>query len=286
MPGPGRRCRDVPTQRTQLLVRHRGDLGARRSRSCPGVGFSSRMAQRPIVDLPEPDSPTRPRISPVRCAATRRRPRGTSPAGRVPGYSSTRFSTSSVGRCVDVGFSPRARCRVCRRRPRPSGSAAPLGRWPSTGTAASRRWVYSCCGLVNSSCTGACSTISPCVHHHHAVGQVGDHAHVVGDEHDRRCRGLRAGRAAAPGSRACTVTSSAVVGSSAMMSFGSQAMRHGDHHALPLTAGELVRVRVEPPLRLGDADLRQQLHGPRAGGLGADSRLWQQDRLVTCQPMV
>ena len=31
--------------------------------------------------------------------------------------------------------------------------------------------------------------------------------------------------------------------------------RHGDHHALALAAGKLVRIAAEPALRLGNADL-------------------------------
>ena len=50
------------------------------------------------------------------------------------------------------------------------------------------------------------------------------------------------------------MTSSAVVGSSATMSLGSQASAHGDDHALLLPAGELVRVVVDPLLGVGDAD--------------------------------
>jgi hypothetical protein len=49
------------------------------------------------------------------------------------------------------------------------------------------------------------------------------------------------------------VTSSAVVGSSAMSSAGSLSEGHGDHHALPHAAGELVRVVVEAPVGVGDA---------------------------------
>ncbi len=41
--------------------------------------------------------------------------------------------------------------------------------------------------------------------------------------------------------------------------------RHGDHHPLPLAAGELVRVGVDPPLGLGDADEAQELDDARAG---------------------
>ena len=48
---------------------------------------------------------------------------------------------------------------------------------------------------------------------------------------------------------ACTVTSSAVVGSSAISSSGSQRQRLGDHRPLPLAAGQLVRVGVDAPLR-------------------------------------
>ena len=40
--------------------------------------------------------------------------------------------------------------------------------------------------------------------------------------------------------------------------------RHGDHHALALAAGQLVRIAAEPPLRIGDADLGQHLDGARA----------------------
>ena len=32
---------------------------------CPDVGVSSRVIIRPVVDLPQPDSPTRPRLSPA-----------------------------------------------------------------------------------------------------------------------------------------------------------------------------------------------------------------------------
>ena len=42
---------------------------------------------------------------------------------------------------------------------------------------------------------------------------------------------------------ACTVTSSAVVGSSAISTAGIERDRHGDHDPLPHAAGELVRDR-------------------------------------------
>ena len=66
---------------------------------------------------------------------------------------------------------------------------------------------------------------------------------------------------------ACTVTSSAVVGSSAISSSGSQDQRHRDHRALPHTAGELVRVVVDPAGRLRDADPVEHLDRVLAGDL-------------------
>ena len=65
------------------------------------------------------------------------------------------------------------------------------------------------------------------------------------------------------------VTSSAVVGSSAISSLRVAGDRHGDHHALVHAAGELVRKGAEPALRRRDADLLQQLdRAPRAPPCG------------------
>ena len=75
---------------------------------------------------------------------------------------------------------------------------------------------------------------------------------------------------------ACTVTSRAVVGSSAISSAGPAGQRHGDPDPLALAAGELVRVGAHDALRVGKADPLAQLLGgdarPSAGrGLGADA---------------
>ena len=48
----------------------------------------------------------------------------------------------------------------------------------------------------------ASSTIRPCLHHDDPVGHLGHHAHVVGDQDDRRCPVSLAGRAAGPAPRA------------------------------------------------------------------------------------
>ena len=48
--------------------------------------------------------------------------------------------------------------------------------------------------------------------------------------------------------------------------------RHGDHHALALPAGELVRIGVEPALRVADADEREKLQRARADVAGPTGR--------------
>ena len=63
-------------------------------------------------------------------------------------------------------------------------------------------------------------------------------------------------------SRICAwmVTSSAVVGSSAISSCGIAGERHGDHHALAHAAGELVRILERAALGRGDAHAAQHVH--------------------------
>ncbi len=68
----------------------------------------------------------------------------------------------------------------------------------------------------------------------------------------RRCTSMRSRICA------CTVTSSAVVGSSANSSVGPHAKRDGDHHPLAHAAGQLVRVLPEASRRLGDLDVAEQ----------------------------
>ena len=74
---------------------------------------------------------------------------------------------------------------------------------------------------------------------------------------------LRSARSRASRSRicACTVTSSAVVGSSANRSLGPHDERGGDHDALAHAARQLVRVLVEPVRRLGDGHIAQEGEG-------------------------
>ena len=57
------------------------------------------------------------------------------------------------------------------------------------------------------------------------------------------------------------VTSSAVVGSSAISTVGLAGQRHGDHDALAHAAGHLVRIVGGAALGIGDADALQRVHG-------------------------
>ena len=84
--------------------------------------------------------------------------------------------------------------------------------------------------------------------HDHAVGHLGDRAHVVGDQHDRsalvvaqfsqQVEDLRLHGDVERGGR--------LVGD---QDFGLAGERHRDHHALAHAAGELVRIFVDAPVR-------------------------------------
>ena len=97
-------------------------------------------------------------------------------------------------------------------------------------------------------------------HHRDAVGQVGDHAHVVGDQQDagvqlvlqlaQQVKDLGLHRDIQGGGR--------LVGDDDLRVAGD---RHGDHDALALAAGELVRVLLDALARVRDADHLQQLDG-------------------------
>ena len=107
------------------------------------------------------------------------------------------------------------------------------------------------------------------VHDHDLVGQVGDDAQVVGDQHERGAElalepdqeledlgldGRVQGRGRLVGDDQRRV----------------QGQRHRDHHALAHPAGELVRVVVQALGGPGNADHAEQLDGPAAGRRAAD----------------
>ena len=82
------------------------------------------------------------------------------------------------------------------------------------------------------------------------------------------------------------VTSSAVVGSSAISSFGLQAQRHGDHHALAHAAGELVRIVVHARFGVGDVHQPQHLDGALESPALRDSFSCRRSTSAICSPTV
>ena len=107
-------------------------------------------------------------------------------------------------------------------RPTMAASGVWLGR-SARGIDASSAEVYGCSTSAKSSSVGACSTNGSGVHHGHLVGVAGDDAEVVGDQDHRHPRSRRS-RSSRSRIWRCTVTSSAVVGSSAISNRGQQAM--------------------------------------------------------------
>ncbi len=105
---------------------------------------------------------------------------------------------------------------------------------------------------------------APGIHHRHAVAGLGDHAHVVRDQHHRRAvllaqaleqrDDLRLDRHVERGGR--------LVGDD-QPGFGSQRQR--DHHALAHAARELVRVLVDALLGGRDAGFLEQADRALAG---------------------
>ncbi len=101
---------------------------------------------------------------------------------------------------------------------------------------------------------------APGIHHHHPVGHFGHHAHVVGDENDRRSmvaaqlqheiEDLRLHRDI---QRRCRL-----VGDQQRRIAGQ---RHGDDGALAHAAGKFVGIAVHGSRWVGEADLGEKVHG-------------------------
>ncbi|MEI9889136.1 MAG: hypothetical protein WDN08_22050 [Rhizomicrobium sp.] len=101
-------------------------------------------------------------------------------------------------------------------------------------------------------------------HHRDAVGDAGDHSHVVADQDDgglqldlqvaHDLQDLRLHRDVERGGR--------LVGDQEV---GTAHRRHRDHDALAHAAGELVRILLHPALGLGDAHQFEHLDGALLG---------------------
>ena len=114
------------------------------------------------------------------------------------------------------------------------------------------------------------------LHDGDVVGEAADDAEIMGDEQHRHAvarlqslqqgEDLRLHRDVERGRR--------FVGDEEVWPVGE---RHGDHHALALPAGELVRIAAEPLAGIANADLFQQLHRARTDGLRAARAVDRQD---------
>ena len=102
------------------------------------------------------------------------------------------------------------------------------------------------------------------VHDHDAVGDVGDDPHVMGDENDRGAEvGLEPpDQLEDLGLDRDVERSRRLVGDQEV---GVARERHRDHHPLAHAARELMRVVVDPLLRVGDPDGAEELGRPVVG---------------------
>ena len=103
----------------------------------------------------------------------------------------------------------------------------------------------------------------PAVQHRHFVADLGDHARswVTNRIDASSCACIRLMRAS---TWRCTVTSSAVVGSSRDDELRAAGEGDGDQHALAHAAGQLVRILAQHPVRSADVDVVEQLPRPGA----------------------
>ncbi len=240
-----------PRRRGSPVTRagHRTAMG--HGSTSAGGGGRSRRARRHAGQAPVRGATARPGRPPGRELGVARVARGSrsTRAERAAGGGSARGSGGSPGKRARRDRSRRSRA--------------------SAASAAARRCRDGPVGRSTSA--GVADLGQPtAVEHGDAVGDLGGHTEVVGHEDEAACRSRRAGCASSSRICACTVTSRAVVGSSAMTRRRRAGDRHGDHHPLAQSAGQLVGVGPQPPLRLGDADRVEQAErlGRRAGRLG------------------
>ena len=126
----------------RISLRRLGDVLAVEA-IVPPVGSCSRVTSRARVDLPQPDSPTMPTVSPRARRQGRRRSR------RAPRARGRRRSRARSGKCFDQARAPPAAARLSSRRRAAAGrrgrhgrgaaGSAPAWRHPAAGAAARRR---------------------------------------------------------------------------------------------------------------------------------------------------
>ena len=136
-------------------------------------------------------------------------PRGSATAAAAP----RRMRRAQAGSAAQTAANP----GIARDRGTAPSTDASCPRGPVPGIEASSARVYGWRGLSKSRARGCDLRHAAAVEHQHAVGDLGDHAEIVGDEQDRQALSRCSLRSSV---RICAwiVTSSAVVGSSAISS--------------------------------------------------------------------
>src|SRR5687767_10387469 len=257
----------------------------------PDVGSMSLRIVRPVVDLPQPDSPTSPRVSPgmtsndtSSTAWTRATSRESSPprigkyflrfrtlrSGSAMGSSSVEEAGHLVAwphflerrRVVEMhGFGQRAARREAAARPRLAAQGRdgagnrlelllPGGRHVDARDRAQQSLRVRVERLLEQLAHRCFLHHLGAVHHDHALRGLGDDAHVVRDEHDGHAElGLQLVQQLQDlGLDRHVERRGRLVGDEEV---GITGQRHGDHHALPHAAGELVRILLHAALGVG-----------------------------------
>ena len=126
---------------------------------------------------------------------------------------------------------------------------------------ASNPFVYGCSGRLNNSATAACSTIFPAYMYRDTLRMLGNHAEVVSDHDDAHAEALleignereHLGLDGHVERRGRLIRD---------QEFRFAGQRHGDDRALAHATGQTVRILVDAPARIGNADQVEQLDRP------------------------
>ena len=287
-------------RRGRISRRERWVTSVPRMRIVPAVGSTRRAMQLPTVDLPLPDSPTSPRSSPgpiVRDTPSTARTMPPPPMSCGPTWKClTRPSTSRTGGGAVIRSLDGSTPRGGRAAPRAAAGPPSVSGWSARGQRSAKAQYGSgsanrgtspgiSCSRVDASAgdraqeadrvrmlrvlvqlvDGCLFGLAAGVHHDHAIGDVGDDAEVVRDQHDRGAETVAdvAHQVEDPGLDGHVERGGRLVGDQDLRVAGE---RDRDHHPLAHPARELVRILVHPRTGRGDPHEVEQLHGSGTRG--------------------